>query len=159
MRDLTRFDDNETRLVDPVTGTIIIFYHRTPETADRVSYMSQRFRREGKKLIIAQKQAAINAAAAVLTGVSDGSFACGRDAENNPVPMSSNPALPHYREDWKQQLVLMAGDLLYILGNQLFEGPPDADDLSGLTIVNGDAAQISPQPEETISPLAIGSGN
>ena len=146
MRDLTYFEDNQITLKDPVSGAAITFTHRTPTTADRVQYMSRRFRRDGNRLFICQKQAAIEAAAAIITGVSDNSFACGRDQHNNPLPLSSDPASPHYRADWKQLLQQMAGDLLYIIGNQLFEGPPDLDDLATLELINTDAQ--TPATEE-----------
>lgn len=157
-RDLTKFDDNTLELLDSISGSSIILTYRTPTTSDRVRYQSRRFRREGDKLINCSRKAMIEAAAGVLTGIRDGDFTCGRDGDGQPIPLSSNPDSPHYREGWKDLIVDMAGDLLFILGNNLFEGKIDPQKLAELEIVDEEETQDDTDGG-IIPPLATSSGD
>lgn len=157
-RDLTKFDDNTLELLDSISGSSILLTYRTPTTSDRVRYQSRRFRKEGDKLINCSRKAAIEAAAGVLAGIRDGDFTCGRGPDNNPIPLSSDPTSPHYREDWKELIVDMAGDLLFILGNNLFEGQIDPKKLAALQIVDEDETRDE-EDGGIIPPLAKSSGD
>lgn len=158
-RDLTRFDNNELTLQDSVSGSSIVLYHRSPTTDDRVAYQASRFRREGNRLINCSRRAAISAAAGILTGIREGDFTLGRDAAGHPLPLSSDPSSPHYCADWTDHVADMAGDLLYIMGTELFEGRLDPSMLSGLTVVDeGDEPQDETDGGD-IPPLAMSSGD
>lgn len=161
-RDLTVFDRNELTLRDSVSGTDIVFYHRTPTTADRVRYQAARYRRDGTRLVMCFRSAAIAAGAGVLTGIREGDFTLGRDESGQPVPLSSDPASPHYRPDWKDHVEAMAGDLLFILGHVLFEGQVDTSGLAAVQLVDEADGAEPPADEEDggeITPLATSSGD
>ncbi len=152
-RDLTKHNDNTLTMHDSISGTDIVFTHRSPDTTDRVRYQAARFHREGNRMINCSRRAAIDAAANVLTGIREGDF------EINGQPLSSDPVSENYRPDWKELIKDMAGDLLFIMGNILFEGKPDFDLWQDLTFVDeGD----EPQDETdggVIPPLAKSSGD
>lgn len=152
-RDLTKHNDNKLTLIDSISGTQIEFTHRTPGTEERVAYQAARFRREGNRMINCSRKAAINAAAGVLTGIREGDF------EINGQPLSSDPASPNYREDWKQLIKDMAGDLLFIMGNELFEGKPDLELLQRLTFVDEGDEPAEETDGGEIPPLAKSSGD
>lgn len=150
-RDLSKSDANELRLLDSTSGTEILFTYRTPTTADRVGYQARRFRREGNQLINCSRRAAVDAAAEVLVAIREGDFTC----DNQLV--SSDPASPNYRADWKDLIKDMAGDLLFIMGFELFEGRSDLAQLASLEIVD----EGDPKDETdggNIPPLATSSG-
>ena len=152
-RDLTRHNDNKLTLLDSISGTEIEFTYSTPGTVERVAYQAARFRREGTRMINCSRKAAINAAAGVLTGIREGDFAI------EGQPLSSDPTSPNYREDWKRLIKDMAGDLLFIMGNELFEGKPDLDLLQGLTFVDEADEPADETDGGEIPPLATSSGD
>ncbi len=163
-RDLTISEHNELILRDSVSGSDIVFYYRTPETPDRVKYQAGRFRRDGARMVMRFRSAAIEAAASVLVGIRDGDFTCGRDDEGLPIPISSNPDSLHYREDWKDLILQMAGDLLFIMGHELFEGQVDKTFLKSVQFVDENQEDAAEQPAdgeggEEIPPLATSSGD
>lgn len=157
-RDLTKFDDNKLELLDSISGSSIELTYRTPTTADRVRYQSRRFRREGNRLINCSRKAMIEAATGVLVAIRDGDFTCGRDGDGQPIPLSSNPDSPHFRADWKPLVEEMAGDLLFILGNELFEGKLDTKRLADMEIVDEEETRDE-EDGGTIAPLVMSSGD
>lgn len=152
-RDLTKHNDNKFTMIDSISSTEIEFYHRTPGTEERVAYQAARFHRKGNFMINCSRKAAINAAAEVLNGIREGDF------EIDGQPLSSDPNSPNYREDWKELIKDMAGDLLFIMGNNLFEGKPDLGLLQGLTFVDEADEPIDETDGGIIPPLAKSSGD
>lgn len=152
-RDLTVHTDNTLTLHDSISGTDIVFTYRTPTTNDRVRYQAARFRREGTRMINCSRRAAIDAAANVLTSIREGDF------EIDGKPLSSDQASENYRSDWKKLIKDMAGDLLFIMGNDLFEGRVNPTLLEGITLVDeGDEPEDETDGGE-IPPLAKSSGD
>jgi len=156
-RDLQLTDNNTVTLFDPVEKTEIVFTHRTPTTDDRVRYMLGRFKRTGDKLIDRSRSAMVDAAAGVLTGIRTGDFVF------SGVPISSTPGESGYREDWKELIKAAAGDLLFLLGHDLFEGKVSITREMVSSIVNEFDDEViqetEAQPEEIqIPPLAKSSG-
>lgn len=153
-RDLQLTENNTLTLMDPIGKTAIVFFHRSPTTDDRVSLMVNKFKRSGNKLIDRSRSALIDAAAEVLTGIRTGDFVFGK------VPLSSTPGEEGYREDWKELLKAAAGDLLFLMGNDLFEAKLSLDDLDLKNIISEfeAGADEEPPPSEIIPPLAKSSG-
>jgi len=162
-RDLQITDNNTITLFDPIEKTEVVFTHRTPGTDERVRYMVGRYKRNGNKLIDRTRSALIDAAAEVLTGIRTGDFKVGR------VILSSNPEEEGYREDWKELVKAAAGDLLFLMGHELFEGRVSIPDGQQLEIVSEFDASLQPsalslQPAEgeaggDIPPLPNSSGD
>ena len=150
-RDLSKSDNIPLRMLDSVSGTEIMLYYRTPTTEDRVGYQARRFRREGDKLINCARRAAIDAAAGVLTGIREGDFFC------DGKPLASDPASANYRPDWHVLIKEMAGDLLFVMGYELFEGRTDLSQLESLEVVDEGIPQEETDGGE-IPPLAKSSG-
>lgn len=151
-RDLSKHSNNDITMYDSISGSSIQFFHRTPETDDRIRYQAAKFRREGDRMINCSRRAAIDAAANVLTGIREGDFII------DGQPLSSDPASENYRADWKELIEGMAGDLLFVMGNLLFEGQPDLELLSSLTFVDEGDAPKDETDGGKVPPLATGSG-
>lgn len=155
-RQLEKCDNNEFRFNDPRTGEEIVFYYRSPETEDRVRHQTRRYGRKENTMVIRTRTACIESAAAVLTGIRDGDFVVGKE------PLSSTPGNPGYREDWQEHIVAMAGDLLLIMGHDLFEQKISIETLQSLEIVDEysvDQGGVELEDaERPIPPLATSSG-
>lgn len=146
-RNLKKDDDNTVTLFDPVEKTEVVFSHRAPTSRDRVRHMTRKYERQGDKLINRHHSACMESALEVLTGIREGDFLYGDE------PLSSDPASPHYREDWKELVGEMAGDLLYVLGVDLFEPKVDPSVFLDIPLVSEfDARDESRPQEETIVP-------
>lgn len=157
-RNVKKTDDiNEIRFHDPIGGTEVLFFHRDITTEDRVRHTTRKFVRKDGKLVMRFHSACIESAAAVLTGIRDGDFLYGDE------PLSSTPGNPGYREDWKQLIEEMAGDLLLLMGHALFEPRMDPEALKQLeTVGEFETAADSPLPDpetpEELLPLPKSSG-
>lgn len=145
-------------LWDPVEKAEVVFSHRMPGTEERLRYMVGRYKRQGTKLIDRTRSALIDAAASVLAGIRTGDFTI------DGVPLSSTEGEEGYRDDWKELVRDAAGDLLFLMGHELFEGRISltAEEQQGLEIVG--EFDPSPSPltsdasQEDIPPLATSSG-
>lgn len=148
-RDLQITTDNTLTLFDPIEKTQVVFTHRTPETDDRVRYMVARYKRDGARLIDRTRSALIDAAAEVLTGIRPQDFTVGG------VPLSSTPGEEGYREDWKELVKAAAGDLLFLMGHELFDGRISLPDGFQANIVSEFDTPAAPVEEEMpLVPLA-----
>lgn len=136
-RNLEQCTNNEFRFHDPRTGEEVIFFYRSPTTEDRVRHQARRYGRRDGKLINRARSACIESAAGILTGIRDGDFILG------DRPFSSIPGNPGYREDWRILLEEMAGDLLLVMGHDLFEQRISTELLKGLEIVD----EFEPSPD------------
>lgn len=156
-RDLQLVENNTITLMDPVDKFEVVFSYRTPTTDDRVRYQASRYKREGTKLIDRSRSAVVEAALGVLVGIRTGDFTYAG------APVSSNPENPEYREDWKELVAAAAGDLLFLMGHDLFEGRVSIPDGANIEIVSefeaaADKAEAEKAAEEPIPPLASCSG-
>lgn len=148
MRELKTANDNVMTITDPLDGSEVQFFYRTPETPDRVKYMVNRYRRSGQVMVDCTRSAAIAAATDVLTGIRPGDFCFAGQ------PLSSTPGEAGYREDWKELLVAVAGDLLFLLGFDLFVGRISAADIEHIPL-RGEHEETAPpaELESVIDPL------
>lgn len=154
-RNLEKCDNNEFRFLDPRSNEEVIFFYRSPTTEDRVRHQASRYGRIGSKMVIRTRTACVESAAAILTGIRDGDFVVGDE------PLSSTPGGPGYREDWRDLIRDMAGDLLLLMGHDLFEQKIGIEVLNKLEIVDefeGAAAVELEDGELEVPPLAKSSG-
>jgi hypothetical protein len=116
MRELKSTNTNKLVVHDGLSGGEIELYYRTPTTAERVSYMSRLVKREKDKVKMRSAETRLHFGMEILTGFKDGAFGF----DGNPI--SSDPAHPNYREDWKDLVKETASDLVSLLGFVVFEG-------------------------------------
>lgn len=121
-RDLQQSTRNEMIIQDALSGCSLVLYYRQPTTAERIAFQRDSWKRKGKKLHNHTPEARAQYGAVVLTGVREGDFSCGKDAAGNPILIASDPGSLNYRSDWKELVIATAGDLLLLLGMQVFEG-------------------------------------
>ncbi|MGD0586698.1 MAG: hypothetical protein ABSA86_13165 [Oryzomonas sp.] len=158
-RELQILDHNTLTLYDPVEKTTVVFTYRTPSTDDRIRHMAGRYKRQGTKLIDCSRTRTIDSAVSVLTGIRPEDFAFAGK------PLSSTPGENGYREDWKDLVKASAGDLLFLMGYELFEGrislPNDAklDIVSELDVQGSTVEADDDRLKEDIPPLAKSSGD
>ncbi len=115
-RDLQQTDRNEMIIQDAISACEIVLYYRQPTTPERIGFQRASWVRKGKKVHNRTAEARAHYGALILTGIREGDFSCGS------ALISSDPASPAYRADWKELVTATAGDLLMLLGMQVFEG-------------------------------------
>ena len=121
-RDLKQTDRNEIRIQDAISACEIVLYYRQPTTAERIGFQRAAWVRQGKKVHNRTAEARAKYGEIILTGIREGDFSCGTDAAGNPILIASEPGALNYRPDWKELVAATAGDLLMLLGMQVFEG-------------------------------------
>lgn len=137
-RELTITTDNQLTIRDALSGDEVVLFYRTPATTDRVGYQKSLVVREGNQVQMRIHEAKLEYGSAILTGIRRGDFLV------DGVLLSSTPGEEGYRDDWKALVEATAGDLLLILGHQVFEGSHPA-------VVADPQAQ---EAGETAAPLA-----
>jgi len=141
-------ESNSITLHDPVGQADVVFYYRDLTSKDRIRHLTAKFGRTGDgKLVNRHYSACIESATEVLTGIRTGDFNYGDG------PLSSTQGEDGYREDWKELLVEMAGDLLFLVGNDLFEPRIAPQLLQGVEIVGEFDAPAAMAEEEEPPPL------
>jgi hypothetical protein len=113
MRDLAR--QNVAKINDGVSGDVHEIYYRAPTNEERAAYLNGAVKRSGKKLISKVFETRIRFGTAIITGFKKGTI--GIDGKE----FSSDPNDPDYREDWKNQLVSQAGDIVAAVAVCAFE--------------------------------------
>lgn len=121
-RDLKQTDRNEMKIDDAISGCDLVLYYRQPTTQERIDFQRASFSRKGKKIINRRSEAQVEYGAVILTGIREGDFTAGTDENGKAVFISSDVTSTAYREDWKELVSATAGDLLMLLGLQIFEG-------------------------------------
>ena len=116
MRDLKKSDRNRVVLQDTVSGTEIGIYYSTPTATQVKSYRQQSVRRKGNKVVVDNFGPALSFGLEIITGFDEGVF--GFDGK----PISSDPASPNYREDWKSLLAETAADIVTMVAHIAFDG-------------------------------------
>ena len=137
-RELAITTDNELKIRDALSGDEVVLYYRTPATTDRVGYQKSLVVREGNQVQMRIHEAKLEFGSAILTGIRRGDFLI------DGVLLSSTPGEDGYRTDWKALIEAAAGDLLLILGHQVFEGSHPA-------VIS---APVETEAGETAAPLA-----
>jgi len=113
-------DVNELILQDRLSNSEIVFYYRLPTTAERLAYAGQRSQRIGNKVKDKSFETRLKGAKKILTGIREGDFEI-PDGKGKFVPLASDPASPHYRQDWKEKVEEYGSDLLELLAYHVFE--------------------------------------
>lgn len=121
MRDLTRSEKNKLTIHDARSGTDIELYYRNPTTQEEVQYQSKSIKRIGRKIVVNTFETRLEMGLQILTGFREGDF--GFDGK----PISSDPASPNYREDWKELLKENAADIIATFAFTIFEGTRTSD--------------------------------
>jgi hypothetical protein len=120
-RDLSA-KENTITIKDGISGDNVQFRYRTPTASDIQGYSSATIKRKGNKVIFSPVQPKLDYGMQILTGVREGDFSFDGKA------LSSDPASPLFREDWKELLKLHAPDLLILLASLVFDGTRQAAD-------------------------------
>lgn len=121
-RDLQQSDRNEMIIQDAISACEIKLYYRLPTTPERVGFQKASWVRDGNKVYNNVAAARAHYGALVLSGIREGDFSFGKDAEDNAILIASDPTSPNFCANWKEKVVATAGDLLMLLGMQVFEG-------------------------------------
>lgn len=118
-RELVATLDNTLSIVDRLSKESVLLTYRTPTTDERVGYQKGLMIRKGNRIVSRIPETQLKYGSAILTGIRPGDFV----AEG--LPLSSTPGEEGYRDDWKELVEATAGDLLLILGREVFEGVQD----------------------------------
>lgn len=121
-RDLQQSDRNEMIIQDAISACTLVLYYRQPTTAERIGFQRASWVRKGKKTINRSAEARAQYGAAILTGIREGDFTAGQGADGKEIFISSDQSSPVFCPDWKEKVIATAGDLLMLLGMQVFEG-------------------------------------
>lgn len=125
-------DENPTlTLVDNTSGSEVVFTYRMPTTQERTAYANAAWRRKGTKLKNETPQARREYGVRLLLGIRDGDFML-PGPDGKPVPLSSDKASPHFRQDWKQLVMKYAGHLVEALAAFAFDNSAEAMMADGL---------------------------
>lgn len=147
-RDVQQTDRNEMIIQDAVSNSTLVLYYRHPTTAERIAFQRASWLREGTKVTNRSPEARAEYGALVLTGIREGDFTNGRDDEGRLRFIASDPESLDYDPDWKQKIVATAGDLLMLLGMQVFEGALQNLIKSANVALQGDVEGTEPEPKE-----------
>lgn len=110
---------NELHLHDNISNSDIVFYFRTPTTAEFEGYNNLSIQRRGRKIKNKTPEARLKYGLRVLTGVREGDFE--RREGSGHVPISSEPGSRNYYPEWKSWLRSHAADLVMLLGMHVFD--------------------------------------
>ncbi|WP_157468230.1 hypothetical protein [Desulfatibacillum aliphaticivorans] len=119
-------EPNKLTLQDNVSNSKIVLFYRNPTTAERAAYQNETVRRKGKKVEVRISQARLKYGEKILVGFRDGDFA--REENGKAVPMASYPSSPNYVEDWKDQVMKNAADLVMLLAGHVFDSSAEVEE-------------------------------
>ena len=111
---------NELIIDDKISGCQLALYYRMPTTSERQGYLNAAIKRIKNKVSMHLAEARMKYGMAILTGIRDGDFE--RIENGRAVPLSSDPASPHYHEGWKREIEQGCGDLVMVLAGLVFDG-------------------------------------
>ena len=99
--------------------TVLTLYYRLPTTEERQQYANELISRLGDTVVKNDAATRVKFGAKILTGIGDGCF--GRMNGVEPVNMSSDAKSKDYCENWRDELMQGASDVLYELAVSVFE--------------------------------------
>lgn len=111
---------NEIIFDDIASRTQLGLYYRLPTTKERQGFLNSAVRRIGNKVTMHHAEARMKYGMEILQGVRDGDFM--RMENGSAVPMSSNPASPHYFPGWKEEMETGCADLIMAMAGHVFDG-------------------------------------
>lgn len=141
MRDLKKTDRNRVVLLDLQGGGKIGIFYATPTTSQVKNFHKESLHRKGHKVLVDSFDPALKYGLEVITGFDEGSFGYGRD------PISSDPASPNYRENWKELLAETASDILITVGRMVFEGVRPEQSAADILMGEEDTEPALPLPK------------
>lgn len=114
----------EAHINDHLSDSEIVFFYNLPTTTDKLRFQNNFIKRDGDQIeenLIAEQ---VDLGLSLIIGFSDGSFE--REVDGEWVPLSSDPASPHYYAEWRAWLLEYAPDLLEWFVIHVFRQPPAA---------------------------------
>src|SRR5512146_2566834 len=138
MRDLKKSDRNRVVLEDASSGTRIGIYYSTPTATQVKAYRQQSIRRKGNKVVLDSFDPALKFGLEIITGFDERAF--GYDGS----PISSDPASPAYRSDWKELLKETAADIVTMVAHLAFDGVKAGNGDAGIEFEGEAAEEILP---------------
>jgi hypothetical protein len=100
---------------DPVSGSVITLYYRTPTSEERVAYQLSAYRLEGGRRRFCLGETRLKFGQEILVGFGAGDFLMEEEGRRVPLDPARHP-------DWRERLVAHAPDLVSYLAQQVFEG-------------------------------------
>ena len=129
---LTEGETLHKKIISTTRGVEVGVYHREPETEEIHQYNNEAIRRKGQKVTFRQTQAQYKFGAKILKGLVEGAFGVPDEEGKKLVPVSSDPASPDYRQDWKELLLKRAPAVVITLGAAIFGGTEAVDEAEDL---------------------------
>lgn len=114
---------NEIIFEDHLGGGQLGLYYRMPTTKEREGFLAMAVQRKGSKVTLHHAAARLTYGLRILEGIRDGDFMRMTEA-GMPVPMSSDPASPHYHPDWAKEMEAGCADLVMTMAGLVFDGTP-----------------------------------
>ncbi|ACL05236.1 conserved hypothetical protein [Desulfatibacillum aliphaticivorans] len=123
-------EPNKLTIQDNVSNSKIVLFYRTPLPSEMAAYHNETVRRKGKKLEVRVAQARLKYGEKILVGFRDGDFARAvkENEEVKTVPMASDPNSPNYCQDWKDQVMKNASDLVMLLAGHVFDSSAEVEE-------------------------------
>jgi hypothetical protein len=106
---------NGVTFFDRISESKITLFYRMPTTEERIAYSNSLITRRGTKVESNIGEARGKYGARILTGFKDGDFA------TEDGPLSSDPASPNFKPNWKAILLQYAQDVVDMLAIHVFE--------------------------------------
>ncbi len=116
---------NQVTIHDNISNSEILFFYRTPTTAEIEGFSNLSIQRRGKKVKFRQAEARLKYGLKILTGIREGDFE--RLDNGQYVPISSDEGSPHYYPAWKEWLRENAADLVMLLGLHVFDNSAEIE--------------------------------
>lgn len=114
-------EKTKTVIISTPSGEEVGLYYREPTTQEMHAYQNESVQRRRNKVIFRHSEAAYKFGNLILVGIRDGDFGA-PNGTGDEVPIASDPASPHYREDWRDLLDKHAGFIIIALGQHVFGG-------------------------------------
>ena len=114
-------DTQKLLLIATTSGEEVGLRYREPTTQEMHHYQAESVQRVRNKIQFRHSEAQMKFGNAILEGIRDGDFGV-PGPDGKLVPISSDPASPQYRKDWKDLLNQYAPAVVIALGQYVFGG-------------------------------------
>lgn len=140
-------EKNELRLIDKLSGTVLVVFYRMPTTQERLAYENGSFLRKGGKVVNKVGPTRRKFGLLIITGIGEDCF--GKVIDGKAVPISSDPESEHYDKDWKASMEASASDVLEIMAARVFEASLEYFPAVPQSASDDDADQDHDDPDPT----------
>ena len=124
---LTEGEALHKKIIATTRGVEVGVYHREPTTEEIHQYNNEAVRRKGQNVKLRYSKAQFKFGAKILKGIVEGDFGV-EGPDKKLVPVSSDPASPNYKQDWKALLCERAPAVVITLGAAIFGGTEAIDE-------------------------------